>query len=172
MRWRLIAFVVALQALGLAAAAGPVLAQDELVARCTSLASTGLRAQCAALAQGAAIAQPRIGLAAAGGNPLSGSSSTLGMRMGATPRVAAELRLTGARLTVPAHDASLGGSARPDESALATGVASSTTFTDSSSAFPPRQISSCAVEPGDNSDAIGGSAEELGTSLPLRSTAS
>jgi hypothetical protein len=122
MRWRLIAFVVALQALGLAAAAGPVLAQDELVARCTSLASTGLRAQCAALAQGAAIAQPRIGLAAAGGNPLSGSSSTLGMRMGATPRVAAELRLTGARLTVPAHDASLGGSARPDESALATGV--------------------------------------------------
>ena len=121
MRWRLIAFVVALQALGLAAGAGPVLAQDELVARCGTLA-VGAATRCVALAQGAAIAQPRIGLAAAGGNPLAGSSSTLGMRLGSTPRVAVDLRLTGARMTVPAQDATVDGTARADASVLATGL--------------------------------------------------
>ncbi len=54
------------------------------------------------MAQAALIAQPRLALAAAGGAPLLGSASTLGMRVGATPRIAVELRASGARLTTPA----------------------------------------------------------------------
>ncbi|HEX9108426.1 MAG TPA: hypothetical protein VF832_14380 [Longimicrobiales bacterium] len=107
--------------LGIAAAAGSLAAQGELAASCGVL-SAGLSTQCAALGQAAAVAQPRIGLAAAGGNPLAGSSSTLGMRIGSTPRVAAALRLTGVHATLPAQDATLSGTARPDASSLALGL--------------------------------------------------
>jgi hypothetical protein len=44
-------------------------------------------------------------MAAAGGNPLPGSASTLGMRLPGKPRYTVQLRLSGARLTMPGASA-------------------------------------------------------------------
>ncbi|HEX9105746.1 MAG TPA: hypothetical protein VF832_00925 [Longimicrobiales bacterium] len=60
------------------------------------------------MAQAAAIAQPRLALAAAGGAPLLGNASTLGMRLGSTPRVALQLRGSGVGVTLPAVGAGNG----------------------------------------------------------------
>ena len=96
-------------ALVLAGAAGRVAAQEQLVAGCPT-SGPGQVPACVLLAQSAAIAQPRLALAAAGGNALPGSASTLGMRIGATPRVAVELRASGARATFPRAGRGTGGS--------------------------------------------------------------
>lgn len=83
----------------------PATAQDALVAHCPSLPLESDRWHCAALAQAAAVAQARSGLAAAGGNPLPGSASTLGMRLPGRPRYAAQLRVSGGRVTLPSASA-------------------------------------------------------------------
>lgn len=51
---------------------------------------------CNAVAQVAEIVQPAAGVALAGGNPVPGASSTLGMRLGSMPRITVAGRITGA----------------------------------------------------------------------------
>src|SRR5690606_8272264 len=78
--------------------------EDELVARCiaaTSAASDEARRFCNLVAQGIEVVQPRVGLAAAGGNPVAGTASTLGMRIGAFPRISIGGRVTAVRADLP-----------------------------------------------------------------------
>jgi hypothetical protein len=60
--------------------------------------STGTSADaryCNAVAQVAEMVQPSAGMALAGGNPVPGASSTLGMRLGSMPRITVAGRVTG-----------------------------------------------------------------------------
>ncbi|HEY0674186.1 MAG TPA: hypothetical protein VGD27_18060, partial [Longimicrobiales bacterium] len=57
-------------------------------------------AQADAFANAEVILQ-RTGIALSGGNPLPGASSTLGIRLGALPKVSVAARLTAARLVIP-----------------------------------------------------------------------
>ncbi len=83
-------------------------AQDALAQACPVPPTANAYNSCLTVAQSALIAQARLALAAAGGAPLLGNASTLGMRLGSTPRVAVQLRASGARLTVPAAGAGNG----------------------------------------------------------------
>ncbi|HEY8468936.1 MAG TPA: hypothetical protein VIL18_04805 [Longimicrobiales bacterium] len=60
-----------------------------------------MQAFCSLVAQGIEVIQPRIGLAAAGGNPVAGTASTLGMRLGRSPRVSVGGRITALRASLP-----------------------------------------------------------------------
>lgn len=57
--------------------------------------------QCEALADAAATLPARFALAAAGGNPVAGTASTLGMRMPGSPRWSIALRASTARAAMP-----------------------------------------------------------------------
>jgi hypothetical protein len=85
------------------AAGGPVAAQSgALHARCAEEATPLTDAEfCNALATAVEIAQPRIGLAGAGGNPTLGTSSTIGMRIGRFPRIAIAPRVTIVHMELP-----------------------------------------------------------------------
>lgn len=76
--------------------------QEELVRRCDA-SSAGAQAQefCRLIAQAVEIAQPRIGLAASGGNPVPGTASTLGMRIGSMPRLSGSGRVTAVLVDLP-----------------------------------------------------------------------
>ena len=69
-----------------------------------SVVQGGVVPYCAGVADAAAIMQARVGIAAAGGNPVPGTASTLGMRLGSTPRVGLGLRITAARANAPPVD--------------------------------------------------------------------
>ena len=60
---------------------------------------------CNTLAAVIEIAQPRIAVSAAGGNPTLGTSSTLGMRIASLPRIAIAPRATVSHIELPAIDA-------------------------------------------------------------------
>ncbi len=83
----------------------PAAAQEEaLVRRCgeaTAGASAEARRFCNLVAQAIEIAQPVVGLAATGGNPVQGTASTLGMRLGALPRITVAVRATGVFAELP-----------------------------------------------------------------------
>jgi hypothetical protein len=58
-------------------------------------------ASCRIVQQGLHSAVPQVGIAAAGGNPLLGTASVGGLRLGFLPRVTGSLRVTAARTTLP-----------------------------------------------------------------------
>lgn len=70
--------------------------EERLTAACaaTGAADDALRF-CNLVAQAIETVQPRIGLAATGGNPVPGTASTLGMRVGTLPRFSVAGRATG-----------------------------------------------------------------------------
>lgn len=72
-------------------------AQNGLETFCSPLSAP----QCARMAEAAEVTQVRTGIALTGGNPVLGASSTLGMRLGAIPRVTAAARFTVAQLDAP-----------------------------------------------------------------------
>lgn len=80
-------------------------AQEEaLVAGCaaaTSGASELTRRFCNLVGQAVEIAQPTVGLTATGGNPVPGTASTLGMRLGSLPRFTVALRATVTHTELP-----------------------------------------------------------------------
>src|SRR5687767_11780950 len=77
-------------------------AQSELSSQCEAAnAPDSTRRYCNLVAEAIGIAQPRVGLALAGGNPVPGASSTLGMRLGAIPRISVAGRVTGVLLELP-----------------------------------------------------------------------
>lgn len=82
-----------------------VAAQGGLADRCAEQAPVADLDFCNAIAQSIEIAQPRVGIAASGGNPTIGTSSTLGMRIGAFPRIALVPRVTVAAMDLPAIEA-------------------------------------------------------------------
>jgi hypothetical protein len=77
-----------------------VRAQD-LWQQCAAVAGEAHRALCRDAADAALIIQPRLGIAATGGNPVPGTASTLGMRIRSTPRIAIGVRTTASRAAVP-----------------------------------------------------------------------
>jgi hypothetical protein len=94
-------------ALGAAAtllAPGVLRAQDKLIDTCataTALAGPLATARCNLLVQSFDILQPPLGLAMSGGNPVPGTASTLGMRIGKIPRVSADARVTFVGVDLP-----------------------------------------------------------------------
>ena len=74
--------------------------EDDLDSFCPSGDSSGEQ-RCRLVVQALEIAQPRLGLAFAGGNPVPGTASTLGMRVGTLPRISLGGRITGAWTEIP-----------------------------------------------------------------------
>lgn len=83
--------------------ARPAAAQEQELAQQCDVpgAPEEARAFCRAVVQGVEIAQPRLGLAFAGGNPVPGTASTLGIRLGTLPRVSLGGRITGVWVELP-----------------------------------------------------------------------
>ena len=92
--------------LALAVLASPARAQAvaELTARCSD--ASGGAAWCGAGAAAYEAVAAGMGLVAAGGSEIPGTSSTLGWRRGLGPRLAVSARLNGARIPLPAVDRS------------------------------------------------------------------
>lgn len=86
--------VAALAAAG--APAAPAAAQSDLAEACDIDV-----AFCRLTAQAAEVAFGRVALAAAGANPVPGTASTVGMRIGSMPRWSIGLRLTGVPMSLP-----------------------------------------------------------------------
>lgn len=72
----------------------------ELAGQCADL-SSNVRTTCWLTAQAIELTQPRVGLAASGGNPVPGTANTLGLRLGSTPRLSIAGRATVVGLTLP-----------------------------------------------------------------------
>jgi hypothetical protein len=97
--------VVRVAVLAAAFALQPTLlrAQDDLAAACAAASTqSGTAAYCATVAQIADLVPGRIAIAAAGGNPVPGTGSTLGIRLGSFPRFSVNGRFTGVRTGLPA----------------------------------------------------------------------
>ena len=82
--------------------AAPAAAQGDIETICTSGGGVPLAAQeeCAIVAQAVDAAQPQLGILMAGGNPILGTASTGGVRLGLIPRVSltGRINVVGARL--------------------------------------------------------------------------
>jgi hypothetical protein len=89
--------------IGLAAAAmAMTLAAGRAEAQLSGCIAPSLNgSECPATAQALESAVPQVGIAVAGGNPLPGTASVAGVRLGFLPRVTADLRLGAARVTLP-----------------------------------------------------------------------
>jgi hypothetical protein len=98
---RLRSIALAALCVGCAVPAGAVHAQA-LRERCATQGGVaGTRQLCENGADAALILQPRLGIAFSGGNPVSGTASTMGMRLGTMPRISAGLRITAAGASIP-----------------------------------------------------------------------
>jgi hypothetical protein len=69
--------------------------------QCAVASREAVRVFCENVADATAIIQPRLGIALTGGNPVPGTASTLGMRLGSLPRFTLGLRVTAARVDLP-----------------------------------------------------------------------
>jgi hypothetical protein len=80
---------------------GAPLHAQSLYDECETRAPAEYRELCRGIADAAASIPPRVALLAAGGNPVPGTASTLGMRVPGSPRFSAALRLTAGRAHIP-----------------------------------------------------------------------
>jgi hypothetical protein len=89
---------IALAAAALVAAA-PLAAQNDISTVCTTVPAQA-QDECAIVAQAVDAAQPQLGILMAGGNPILGTASTGGVRLGLIPRVSltGRVNVVGARL--------------------------------------------------------------------------
>jgi hypothetical protein len=88
----------------LSLAATPAAAQDAaaLAAECERQAGRRNTGEyCKLVVQALDMVQPRLGLSHAGGNPVAGTASTLGLRLGTMPRISAGARVTVVRVELP-----------------------------------------------------------------------
>lgn len=85
-------------------ASSDALSAQTLREQCAA-AATGSLAFCQSLADAAISLPPRVAIVAAGGNPVPGTASTLGMRVPGSPRWSIALRATVARAALPAPEA-------------------------------------------------------------------
>ncbi|HSJ25464.1 MAG TPA: hypothetical protein VK929_12375 [Longimicrobiales bacterium] len=94
--------VAAVTAIMAAAPAQPASAQStSLRAQCVSASSSAARVLCENIADGTVILQPRAGIVLAGGNPVAGSASTMGLRLGSLPRTSVGLRVSATTAGLP-----------------------------------------------------------------------
>jgi hypothetical protein len=98
--WRTVTASIAVFA-GCIGAPTVATAQDTYANHCANFASPQGRGFCERIGQAIEIAQPRIGIALSGGNPVPGTASTLGMRLGSIPRISAGLRAEAAFTDLP-----------------------------------------------------------------------
>jgi hypothetical protein len=84
-----------------ALASPPAASAQALRDQCADASRAAVLEFCQNVADAAVIMQPRIGIALSGGNPVPGTASTMGMRLGALPRMSLGLRVTAARLDLP-----------------------------------------------------------------------
>ncbi|HEX8243267.1 MAG TPA: hypothetical protein VF541_07220 [Longimicrobium sp.] len=102
-----------------AAVAAAVLVSQTARAQATGCPSPSLDGGgCQATAQALESAVPQVGIAMAGGNPLPGTASVAGVRLGLLPRVTAGLRVGAARMTLPDLRTSSGDFAARERSEL------------------------------------------------------
>lgn len=80
-------------------AGAPLAAQNDIDSVCGTVPE-GARDECAIVAQAVDAAQPQLGILMAGGNPILGTASTGGVRLGLIPRVSltGRVNVVGARL--------------------------------------------------------------------------
>ncbi len=82
--------------------AGPAPGQTSAITdACSTLTSDDARRSCNLVGNGILVVQPSVGVAAYGGNPVPGTASTLGMRLGTTPRLSVAGRLGLVRVEAP-----------------------------------------------------------------------
>jgi hypothetical protein len=74
---------------------------ENLRAQCAPASRSAVRVLCENVADATVILQPRASLALTGGNPVPGTASTLGMRLGSMPRTSLGLRVTAASVSLP-----------------------------------------------------------------------
>ena len=74
---------------------------DDADAACRSLVSASAISECRLAVGAARVIQPRLAAALFGGNPVPGTASTLGMRLGSLPRMSLAFRVTGAPTELP-----------------------------------------------------------------------
>jgi hypothetical protein len=98
--WRTAFFALALSARGLLCVAPAYGQIDDLAAQCPA-DPPEVRRLCLLAVQAVEVGQPRVGIALAGGNPVPGTASTLGLRLGRVPRVSVTGRATLAALEIP-----------------------------------------------------------------------
>lgn len=77
--------------------------------QCAAAPAQDVQRFCRDVADAATLIQPRLGISLSGGNPVPGTASTLGMRLGSTPRISLGLRSTAARVSGPPVDRINGG---------------------------------------------------------------
>lgn len=80
--------------------AAPLQAQNEGLGEQCSGASAASRGFCQRVAEAVQVIEPRIGISFSGGNPVPGTASTLGMRLGTLPRISIGARLSAARVEI------------------------------------------------------------------------
>jgi hypothetical protein len=88
----------------LAAAGGVAQPAQAQALRDRCEAVIGMQPQCISGDDAAEILQTRLGLLMSGGNPVPGTASTLGMRLGSMPRMSLTGRITGLRVDAPDTD--------------------------------------------------------------------
>jgi hypothetical protein len=91
---------ITLATLFLGLAAVPAAGQSDLASACSTVPDEA-RATCLAVAQTAQSAQPQIGILIEGGNPVLGTASTSGLRLGILPRVSGSVRVNGVVGRIP-----------------------------------------------------------------------
>jgi hypothetical protein len=82
----------------------PVAARAQVTAltrQCAAVPTVEGRGYCDRVALALVAIQPRLGMAAAGGNPVAGTASTVGMRMGSSPRISVVARIDGVFVEAP-----------------------------------------------------------------------
>jgi len=89
------------RALGLATLATALLAVDATAQSLREQCAVDLTMMCSQAAEAALTVRPHLVIAAAGGNPVSGTASTIGMRLPGSPRWSIAVRGTMARGDVP-----------------------------------------------------------------------
>jgi hypothetical protein len=97
-----VAAVAAAASIGMLAAPASVSAQGTFTAQCQAQSTqTQVRTFCERVGQAIDIVEPRLGIALTGGNPVPGTASTLGMRLGSVPRFSIGLRASAALAELP-----------------------------------------------------------------------
>lgn len=86
----------------LACAVAPASGQSaSLRAQCDAAAGSAARVLCENVADATVILQPRAALVLVGGNPVAGTASTMGLRLGSVPRTSVGLRVSAVGVSLP-----------------------------------------------------------------------
>jgi hypothetical protein len=77
---------------------------EQLRLQCQAASRPAVQQFCENVADATVILQPRVGIGLSGGNPVPGTPSTMGKRLGTVPRLSLGLRVTAAAVPLPPID--------------------------------------------------------------------